>query len=457
MDQLRLIAINGMLGYGYPVASLERGMQQAPHLLGVDAGSTDAGPFYLGHGVPLTAPRQIERDLRPAMRAAREGKVPLVVGSAGFGGARPHVELFLSIADRIAREEGLRLRTAVIYADLDRGVVETALAQGRVRPLAGAPHLTKEDIRGSRQLVGQMGTEPLIAALDGGFDMIVAGRCCDTSIYAALPIMHGFDPGLAIHMAKIMECGAQCGLPLAPNDCLMGVIHRDHFLIKTLHPGRRVTPQSVAAHTLYEQPDPYEIHEPEGTVDMKNAVFEQVDPHTVKVSGSRLLPHAGRHTVKVEGARLIGYRAALIAGIRDPNVISNIDVVTKRAEEMAFANLDGIDPGKVSVTWRAYGRDAVLGERDPDRRKAPHEIGLMIDVVAESQDLANTVLTMMRSSALHCPFEGRTTTAGNLAFPFSPSDLAGGPVYEFSAYHLMEVEDQVKLFPYDVVTLGARS
>jgi hypothetical protein len=457
VDQLRVIAINGMLGYGYPVASLERGMQQAPHLLGVDAGSTDAGPFYLGHGISLTAPRQIERDLRPAMRAAKQAKIPLVVGSAGFGGARPHIDLFLSMADRIAREEGLRLRTAVIYADLDRTLVQTALAEGRMRPLAGAPALTKEDIAASRQLVGQMGTEPLIAALKGGVDMIVAGRCCDTSIYAALPIMHGFDPGLAIHMAKIMECGAQCGLPLAPNDCLMGVIHRDHFLIRTLHPERRVTPESVAAHSLYEQPDPYEIHEPEGTVDMREAEFEQVDPFTVRVSGSRLLPAKGRHTVKVEGARLIGYRAAVIAGIRDPNVIANIDLVTKRAEEMAYANLDGIDPAKVSVNWRAYGRDAVLGERDPDRGKVPHEIGLMIEVVAETQELANTVLAMMRSSALHCPFEGRTTTAGNLAFPFSPSDLAGGPVYEFSAYHLMEVENQAKLFPYDVVTLGARS
>ena len=146
----------------------------------------------------------------------------------------------------------------------------------------------------------------------------------------------------------------------------------------------------------------------------------------------------------------------MIAGIRDPNVIANLDQVTRRAEEAAFANLDGVDPEKISVTWRAYGRDAVLGERDPDRSRTPHEIGLLIDVVAETQDLANAVLAMMRSSALHCPFEGRTTTAGNLAFPYSPSDLVGGPVYEFSAYHLMEVEDPVKLFPYDVVTLGAR-
>ena len=131
LSQVRSIAVNGMLGYGYPTDSLRRGLEHSPHMLGVDAGSTDAGPYYLGHGVPLTAPRQIERDLRPAMRAAHAAKIPLIVGSAGFGGARPHVELFLAIADRIAREESLKFRTAVIYADLDRTMVQSALAQGR--------------------------------------------------------------------------------------------------------------------------------------------------------------------------------------------------------------------------------------------------------------------------------------------------------------------------------------
>ncbi len=456
LSQVRSIAVNGMLGYGYPTDSLRRGLEHSPHMLGVDAGSTDAGPYYLGHGVPLTAPRQIERDLRPAMRAAHAAKIPLIVGSAGFGGARPHVELFLAIADRIAREESLKFRTAVIYADLDRTMVQSALAQGRVQPLAGAPSLTSEAVAGSRQLVGQMGTEPLMAALDAGFDMIVAGRSCDTAIYAALPILRGFDTGLAIHMAKIMECGAQCGLPLAPNDCLMGVIERDHFLIKTLHPERSVTPESVAAHSLYEQPDPYLIHEPEGTVDMRDAQFEQIDPHTVRVSGSRLLPSSGSQTIKMEGSRLVGYRAVTIAGMRDPNVIANIDAVTQRAQAMAFANLQGIDTSRVMVHWRPYGRDAVLGMHDPDRHNVPHEIGLMIEVIADTQELANTVLALLRSSALHCPFEGRTTTAGNLAFPFSPSDLVGGPVYEFSVYHLLEADNPLKLFPYDVITLGAR-
>ena len=32
-------------------------------------------------------------------------------------------------------------------------------------------------------------------------------------------------------------------------------------------------------------------------------------------------------------------------------------------------------------------------------------------------------------------------TAGNLAFPYSPSDFHGGEVYNFSVYHLMEIND----------------
>ena len=70
-DELRLVAINGMLGYGYDLASLENGIAAQPHQFGVDAGSTDAGPYYLGHGRSLTSARQVERDLEGAMRAVK--------------------------------------------------------------------------------------------------------------------------------------------------------------------------------------------------------------------------------------------------------------------------------------------------------------------------------------------------------------------------------------------------
>jgi hypothetical protein len=74
-------------------------------------------------------------------------------------------------------------------------------------------------------------------------------------------------------MAKIMECGAQCAIPLAPNDSLLGTIRSDHFLVRPLAKHRICTPDSVAAHTMYEQGNPHILYEPEGDVDMTGGRF----------------------------------------------------------------------------------------------------------------------------------------------------------------------------------------
>jgi len=100
-----------------------------------------------------------------------------------------------------------------------------------------------------------------------------------------------------------------------------------------------------------------------------------------------------------------------------------------------------------------YGLDGVLGPCEP-AASLPHEVGLVIDAVAPTQELADYVLSLARSTALHQAFPGRKTTAGNLAFPFSPSDFSGGPVYEFSVYHLMEVDDLDELFPVTLMEIG---
>ena len=39
----------------------------------------------------------------------------------------------------------------------------------------------------------------------------IAGRACDTAIFAALPAMAGFPVGPAQHMAKIIECASVAG------------------------------------------------------------------------------------------------------------------------------------------------------------------------------------------------------------------------------------------------------
>ena len=451
-DEIRIVAVNGMLGYGYEMASLKAGIAVQPHLMGCDAGSTDPGPYYLGSGKSLVRADQIYRDLKPALVGAVRNKIPFVIGSAGFAGARPNVEFTLDIVRRISKEEDLHFKLGVIRSDVEKRAVIQALAAGEIEPMPGAPALTRELIEESSHIVGQIGTDPYIAAFEQGAQVIIAGRSCDTAIYAALPIWRGMDPGLALHMSKIMECGAQCAIPLAPNDCLLGTIRQDHFLVRPLADHRICTPESVAAHTMYEQGNPFLLYEPEGIVDTRGADFSQADRQSVRVSGSSFAPTPSLK-IKLEGARRIGARAFTIAGARDRHVIENLDVIEGAVKEAVRRNLnEEARRAGYELHFRYYGKNAVLGELEPSA-VAPAEVGILIEAIAPTESLASYVLSLARSSYLHCPFHGRKATAGNLAFPFSPSDFTGGDVYDFSVYHLMSVKDQNALFPVELETI----
>lgn len=450
MNELRIVALNGCLGYGFEQESLAHGAAVQPHMYGADAGSTDAGPYYLGSGTSMVRREQVKRDLSLALRQSRASRVPLVIGSAGLAGGEPNLQAVREILIETAREQGLHFKLATIHAEIDASTVLDALRSGGVVPMAGVPALTESDIRDSVRIVGQMGCEPFAQALADGADVVLAGRACDTAIYAALPIARGFDPGLALHLAKIMECGAQCAVPQGTNDCLLGILREDHFLVRPLSAQRVCTPESVAAHTMYEQGDPLMLHEPEGRVDMRDANFEQVDAQTVRVSGSRFLP-TPQLMIKLEGARSAGFRAFTLAGIRDAHIIGQLDGIERTVREAVRRNLPTeVADSDFQIDFKVYGRDAVLGLREPHRAEQRHEVGVLIEVVAKTQALASYVLSLARSSMLHCPFPGRKTTAGNLAFPFSPSDTAAGQVYEFSVYHLMRVADQRALFSIDM-------
>ena len=183
-----------------------------------------------------------------------EPENPVDHGSAG--GARPHVDATLEVLREIAAEKKLRFMVAVVYSDLDVGQLRQWAAQGRLTPCGGAPEFDPACLDQLVHPVAQFGTEPIIRALQSGADVILSGRCCDTAIFAAYPIMHGFPAGLALHAAKIAECGALCARPVGANDSLVVTLRHDAMTVRPPNPIRTCTPDSVAAHSLYEQPDP---------------------------------------------------------------------------------------------------------------------------------------------------------------------------------------------------------
>lgn len=447
VERMTILAPEGMLGYGIPVRSMGEGLAREPAALTVDAGSTDPGPYYLGAGVPFTNRRAVTRDLTMILEAAHARRIPVLVGSAGGGGGTPHLEWTLDVYREICRERGYRFRTAVIGAEVDKGWLTMRIAEGRVSPLDLERTLTAGDVDGSVRIVAQMGVEPFLRALELGAQVVIAGRACDAAVIAAVPLRAGFDPGLAIHMGKILECGGAAAYPRHGSDSLLGVIERDAFIVEPPNPDKICSVASVAAHSLYERADPYALHLPGGAIDLRDTTFHQVTPRAVRVSGTRWVP-APAYTLKLEGVRRVGFRTLAIAGIRDPILISQLDAYLDNVRSRV-AEVYGAEGYR--LLFHVYGRDGVMGRLEPAKEIRSHELGFVIEVIADDPDTSAAILALARSVSLHSTYPGRKAIAGNLAFPFSPSDLTAGDAYEFSVHHLVVVDDPLELFPIEIV------
>lgn len=424
---MKIVALNGLLGYGYSEEALEIAFSEKVDYLGVDAGSTDPGPYYLGSGKSFTDRGAVKRDLGLALPKALAQKAPFIIGTACGAGSSRHVAWLKEILLELAAEQKLRFTLGTVYSDVSKDYVLEKLNAGKILNMSDEMPLTKEAVEESTAIVSQIGIAPIISLLEKKVDVILCGRACDTAIYAAPCIFEGYDPGLAFHMAKIMECGAMCSEPVAAADVMQAYMYADHFELRPANPIRKCTVDRVAAHTLYEQSNPYLIFEPDGVCDLTNSKFFQADERTVRVTGS-VFKEAEQKTLKLEGVKCSGYRTISPATIYDPETIRQFDYITTTVMNFVKENTKKTLPeNSYTVTFKTNG--------GPES-----SLGIIIDVVGKTQEIADTVCALVRSRMLHCDYEGRKSSAGNLAFPFSPSDIHVGTVYEFSVFHLAKVD-----------------
>jgi len=447
---LRSLGASGQLGYGIPTPAFEAGLARAPDMIGVDMGSIDIGPAYLGSGKMAPTRTGAKRDLRKVLCAARRLNVPLIVGSAGSAGARPHLEETLSIMREIAREDGLVFRLATVASDIPRAVLKEAIAGGRVRPMDGMAPLTAADVDAAAHIVGQLGVEAFRRALEADVDVVVLGRACDTGIFASIPAMLGFPDGIALHMAKIIECASLCCVP-GGRDSILGILDDDGFELESMAPDRAATPSSVAAHGLYEQADPFEIREPSGRVDLHQVTYRALDARRTRVEGA-LFDAAERQTLKLEGAAMIGHRALLLAGAADPRFLARhseiFAAVTRIVRDLVCEDARE----DYRLAFRLFGVDGVRAWAEPPV-PMPREAFVLGECIAPTPERADEVIRTAKQYLLHHGYEGRLSTAGNLAFPFTPPEVAMGEVYRFNVFHLMDVDDMAALFPVELETV----
>jgi len=449
-----VVGVSPVVKFGIAGGVSEKTLQEIERrsidFIASDAGSIDPGPYYLGSGKPFYPRTNMKKETEDLLTIAVRKNIPFLISSAGFSGARPHVAWMVDIVKEIATERGLKFRMATINAEQEKDFIKKKLRQGTIHPLSVEKELTENNIEESDSIVAMMGVEPFIRALDEGASVVMAGRALDAAPFAAIPIREGFDPGLAIHLGKILECGTLCATNPESDVGMVAYLRNDHFLLEGLEDHIVCTPTSVALHSLYERRDPYKIACPGGYLDLSATKFEATSGRSVRVSGSRFVKD-DTYTVKLEGSGLVGYRTICIAGVRCPRIIANIDGIVEGVTAAVKKKFPGDD---YRVLFRIYGKNGVMGDLEPKKTIESHELGIIIDAVAKTQDLANSVCSIARGTMTHYHFEGILSSAANLAFPFSPFLHELGPVYRFSVHHRMEIEDPCELFPIKIETVG---
>jgi hypothetical protein len=387
----RILATVGGVGYGFPEESFREAMKQKLDLIAADCGSIDPGPYYLGMGVSLQKKANMKRDFAIMLTGALEQGCPVIIGTCGLAGDTPNLMFMVEIAKEVFRELGVEgLKVAVIDGHIDHdiliGHIDSLIPLGRM----GLPG--REDIAACR-IVGQMGIAPFIKALEEGAQVILAGRACDVAIYAADPVRRGIDPGLAFHAGHVLECGAQACEPGSASDCLVAEFRDDESVVFTPpNMTRKATTYSVAAHGLYEEDHPVVHFYPEGVLSFEKTEYFEAGERSTGIRKSEFF--ARPLTLKVEGSRKTGERYISVLWCRDLENIPEPCVVYGR---------NGVE--------RAFARD--------DER----EIGLLIKATSTVEETAKTLLTLWKGFFMHFGYPGRRSTAGNLAFPLSPSEV----------------------------------
>lgn len=446
MKRCKVLMISGHLGVGTPEVTCARGIEMSPDVIVADGGSTDSGPSYLGTGAPKNPREAIKHDLALMIKGAHKLGIPAMVGTCGTCGTDTGVDLYADIAEEIFREEGFSMKVAKIYTQQDPQMLKAKWKQGKIHELEGAPKITENTFDECSNIVALAGAEPFIKALKDGAQVILCGRATDTADIAALPIMRGCHPGASWHAAKTIECGAQC-LTKFLTKCIMAEIDEKGFKVYpvTDDPDTKATPYTIAAHMIYENADPYRLTEPSGILDTSGAVYTQIDDRSVYVEGSTFT-HSKQYTMKLEGAGPAGFQTVTMMGIVNKRVCADPETWMNnmaKAQVIKLAEM-GIPSTEYDFDLKPYGYNAVTGVKPKKGTPPPREIGMMLTVTAETQKLATSVSKVFGPGMLHYPV-GDGEQAPSFAFPFSPSYIEKGAIYEFKLHHVIDVDDPLEL------------
>jgi len=444
----KVLVPSGVLGLGFSEKALEKGLKRNPDIICIDGGSTDSGPFYLGTGTTKYSEEVCKKEWRILMQARERLKIPLMIGSCGTCGTNSMVDWMFQITSQIAKDLGQNLKIIRVYCEKKKDDLLNAFESNTIKPLNPILSVSNEEIETFSNIVALAGAEVFQKAISQKGDIILVGRATDTAIISALPLLNKESNAASWHGAKIAECGAFCSTNPQSGVILLEV-DKHGFTVEAMSEDAFCSPESVSAHMLYENSNPFLLYEPGGCLDVSNAEYQSINRRQVRVTGSKWLPNK-EYSVKLEAAKLAGFQTIMLATIREKYYVDNVaqwaGKLEKLGTEKVISNLR-LNENEFDIDVRIIGHNATLGSQEKSFPKHLTEAGILVIVTAVAQKIATEIASILNPYLLHLPLQ-ENTELPTFSFPFSPASIDKGALYEFALNHIEILKNPLQGFDF---------
>ncbi len=251
----------------------------------------------------------------------------------------------------LVAQKGLALKVAVVEGD---DLLARAAEFGDLSEMFSGAQMPEAQKLASMN--AYIGAGPIVAALQGGADIVVTGRCVDSALTLAAA-MHAFNWGAGAHdllamgslAGHLLECGPQStggnftdwaaagdiagiGYPVAE------IAADGSFVIcKPEGTGGTVSVAAVAEQMLYEIGDPQAYELPDVICDFSQVTMTADGPDRVRVAGATGRAPSGR--LKVSATWMDGFRAGQVVQFNGMNARAKAESYARAALDRARAAL----------------------------------------------------------------------------------------------------------------------
>jgi hypothetical protein len=95
-----------------------------------------------------------------------------------------------------------------------------------------------------------------------------------------------------------------------------------------------------------------------------------------------------------------------------------------------------------------------MGAMEPATAAAPHEVGIVVEATASTQELASKAAQLARQPFLHHGVPEWMGGITSFACLHNPAHIDRGPVYRFNLNHVAVPHSKTEMFRTEMIQLG---